>query len=142
MVGMAAEACRGRAKLPVCCRSRRRRRRCSDDRPLHSVASADSRAGLPGAFVGQDGLTLELAEPLWDRFDVFFIGGSTEWKLGPVARELAAEAKARGKHVHMGRVNSGKRVAYARLIGCDSVDGTFLKFAPTENLGRLRKWFE
>lgn len=98
--------------------------------------------GYPAAFVGQDGLTLELVEPLWDLLDVFFIGGSTEWKLGAVAREIVAEAKARGKHVHMGRVNSGKRVRYARLIGCDSVDGTFLKFAPTENLGRLRKWFE
>lgn len=61
----------------------------------------------------------------------------TEWKNGAAARDLAREAKARGKWLHMGRVNGGGRMRYARDIGCGSVDGTFLKFAPTENLGRL-----
>ncbi|QAY16193.1 DpdA-like tRNA-guanine transglycosylase [Arthrobacter phage Sonali] len=94
--------------------------------------------GYPAALVAQDGLE-DLVVP-WDDFDVLFIGGSTEWKLGPAARELVRQAKARGKHVHMGRVNSGKRYRYAESIGCDSVDGTFLRFAPTENLQRLRAW--
>ena len=30
----------------------------------------------------------------------------------------------RGKWVHMGRVNSTRRIRYAASIGCDSVDGT------------------
>ncbi len=94
--------------------------------------------GYPAALVAQDGLE-DLPVP-WDDFDVLFIGGSTEWKLGPAARELVREAKARGKHVHMGRVNSGKRYRYALDIGCDSVDGTFLTFSPTENLPRLMAW--
>lgn len=94
--------------------------------------------GYPAALVAQDGLE-NLPVP-WDDFDVLFIGGSTEWKLGPAARELIREAKARGKHVHMGRVNSGKRYRYALDIGCDSVDGTFLTFSPTENLPRLMAW--
>lgn len=78
----------------------------------------------------------------WHTFDVLFIGGSTEWKLGPGARALVAEAKRRGKWVHMGRVNSGRRWSYAEHIGCDSVDGTFLAFGPDLNMRRLRGWTE
>lgn len=65
-----------------------------------------------------------------------------EWKLGPDARGLVAAAKARDKWVHMGRVNSFKRIAYARHIGCDSVDGTFLIRGPDTNLKRLRGWLD
>jgi hypothetical protein len=78
----------------------------------------------------------------WDEFDVLFLGGSTEWKLGEAAAALTAEAKSRGKHVHMGRVNSRKRYRYARSIGCDSVDGTYLVFGPTVNLPKLLSWLE
>lgn len=94
--------------------------------------------GYPAALVAQDGLE-ELPVP-WASFDVLFVGGSTEWKLGAAARRLVAEAKRRGKRVHMGRVNSGRRWQYAEAIGCDSVDGTFLVFGPDKNLGRLLSW--
>lgn len=96
--------------------------------------------GIPAAFVGQDGA--ELDEDLdWDSFDVLFLGGSDAWKLGEGAAKLVAEAKRRGKWVHMGRVNSYKRYAYAASIGCDSADGTFLAFGPAKNLPRLLGWF-
>lgn len=94
--------------------------------------------GYPAAFVAQDGQE-SLSVP-WDDFDALFIGGSTEWKLGPHARTLVTEAKRRGKHVHMGRVNSARRWRYAEAIGCDSVDGTFLTFGPDVNLPRLISW--
>ncbi len=96
------------------------------------------RLGYKAALVAQDGLE-ELTVP-WDDLDVLFIGGSTEWKLGPHAAGLTREAKDRGKWVHMGRVNSFKRYSYAAGIGCDSVDGTFLAFAPAQNLARLETW--
>jgi len=96
--------------------------------------------GYPAALVAQDGL--EALQVPWDTFDVLFIGGSTEWKLGAAARALTAEAKARGKWVHMGRVNSGKRYRYAHSIGCDSVDGTYLTFGPNKNLPKLLAWKE
>jgi hypothetical protein len=64
----------------------------------------------------------------------------TEWKTGPDAQALVAEAKRRGKWVHMGRVNSQKRYEYARAIGCDSVDGTFLVADAESNLPRLLGW--
>lgn len=81
-----------------------------------------SNAGQPLALVAQDGLTVGGAP--WDEFAALFIGGSTEWKVGPDAERLVREAKRLGKHVHMGRVNGKRRFAYARSIGCDSVDGT------------------
>lgn len=94
--------------------------------------------GFPAALVAQDGL--ELLPVPWRSFDVLFVGGSTEWKLGGHARRLVAEAKRHGKGAHMGRVNSFRRIDYARHIGCESVDGTFLAFAPDTNLPRLFRW--
>jgi len=94
--------------------------------------------GYPAALVAQDGL--EALEVPWDEFDVLFLGGTTEWKLGPWARELTRQAKDRGKWVHMGRVNSERRYRYANAIGCDSADGTFLVFGPDKNLPRLKTW--
>lgn len=94
--------------------------------------------GYPAALVAQDGLE-DLDVP-WDTFDVLFIGGSTEWKLGAEARGLIIEAKARRKHVHMGRVNSERRYRYAQAIGCDSVDGTYLTFGPDLNLPAVLAW--
>ena len=105
--------------------------------------------GYPVAFVAQDGLTVSngvlLTEGFkssiaWQEFDCLFIGGTTKWKLGPQARAIAVEAKARGKWLHMGRVNSEKRFRYARAIGCDSVDGTYLTFGPDTNLPKLLGW--
>ena len=94
--------------------------------------------GIPAAFVAQDGQE-NLPVP-WDTFDVLFIGGSTNWKLGAEVRRLVIEAKAHGKPVHMGRVNSARRLRYAAHIGCDSADGTYLIFAPAMNLPRLLGW--
>lgn len=88
---------------------------------LHSL-------GLPVALVGQDGL--EPTAVPWDRLDAFFIGGSTEWKLGDPAATLAREAHDRGKLVHVGRVNSLRRIVYfARRMRdgqawCDTIDGS------------------
>jgi hypothetical protein len=96
--------------------------------------------GYPVAFVAQDGI--ENTRVPWREFDVLFIGGSTEFKLGPVSAHYAAQAKRRGKVVHMGRVNSHKRFRYAREIGCDSVDGTYLTFSPTGNLPKLLGWIK
>lgn len=94
--------------------------------------------GYPAAFVLQDGATDDLIP--WDDFDCLFIGGSTEFKLGPIVRQYVREAKARGKWVHMGRVNSERRWKYADAIGCDSVDGTYLTFGPDTNLPKLLAW--
>lgn len=94
--------------------------------------------GYRAAFVAQDGATIKNVP--WKEFDVLFIGGTTEFKLGSVARELAGQAKSLGMWVHMGRVNSRKRFRYAESIGCDSADGTYLIFGPDTNLPKLMSW--
>ncbi|WP_202033169.1 hypothetical protein [Nocardioides sp. WS12] len=71
--------------------------------------------GYPVAYVAQNGFA-ETDVP-WDEFDVLFIGGDDAFKLGPDGRTAVREAKARGKWVHMGRVNSEKRWLYADAIG-------------------------
>ena len=95
--------------------------------------------GYPAALVAQDGLEIHGPIP-WHDFDVLFIGGTTEWKLGPHARALVAEAKQRGKSIHMGRVNSLARLRYAAAIGCDSADGTYVAFGPDVNLPHILGW--
>lgn len=101
---------------------------------LHRIRSLS----VPAAFVLQDGVWFVP----WDDFDVLFIGGSTEFKLGPIAKDYAGEAVERGKRVHMGRVNSRKRLAYASSIGCSTSDGTFIAFGPDVNLPRVLRWLE
>jgi hypothetical protein len=96
--------------------------------------------GYPVAFVAQDGI--ENTRVPWKDFDVLFIGGTTGFKLGPIAAHYIRQAKRRGKTVHMGRVNSHKRFRYARQMGCDSVDGTYLTYSPTTNLPKLLGWIK
>ncbi|KAB8162941.1 hypothetical protein FH609_004235 [Streptomyces sp. 3MP-14] len=96
--------------------------------------------GIPAAFAAQDGCDL-LGVP-WDAFDVLFLAGSTGWKVGPVAEQLAREARERGKGVHMGRVNSRQRLGIAEWFGCDSADGTFLAFGPDKNWPQLSEWID
>lgn len=96
--------------------------------------------GWRAALVGQDGL--EDLEVPWDEFDAYFIGGSTDWKLSNASRDLAWEAAARGKWVHMGRVNSRKRLIKASEFQCASSDGTLLAYGPTIHLPKLRGWLQ
>jgi hypothetical protein len=98
------------------------------------------KLGYPAALVAQDGL--ESLEVPWSDFDVLFLGGSTGWKLGEHAAALTAKAVSQGKWVHMGRVNSFKRITYAKQIGCTSSDGTYISFGPSKNLPKVLSWLE
>ena len=93
-------------------------------------------AGYKAAFVAQDGFD---GAP-WSEFDALFIGGSTKFKLSQYAAGVISEANRLGKWTHMGRVNSYERLRYAEAIGCDSVDGTYLKFGPDVNTPKLERW--
>ncbi len=95
-------------------------------------------AGVPAALVVQDGATP--ANIPWDECDAIFIGGSTEWKLSPKARAIVLAAHARKKWVHMGRVNSMRRLYLALRMGCQSADGTFLAFRGRQGIYDLVRW--
>lgn len=96
-------------------------------------------AGYKAAFIAQDGATKDLP---WEDFDCLFIGGTTNWKLSQSAGDLIAEAKRNHKWVHVGRVNSYRRLNLISILGADSCDGTFLAFGPDKNLPRLLRWFD
>lgn len=95
------------------------------------------RHGFPVALVAQDGLTID-ATP-WGRMDAIFIGGSTEWKLGTRAFDLMQEARRRGLWVHVGRVNTRRRMD-AVCGYADSIDGSqFSRFPDTHIPWAVRK---
>jgi hypothetical protein len=94
--------------------------------------------GLPVALVLQDGIE-NLGVP-WSQIDALFIGGSTAFKLGPVAASIAREGKQRGLWVHCGCVNTRRRFRYAADIGCDSVDGTAFSNWPEIKIPKALRW--
>jgi len=96
--------------------------------------------GYPAAFVAQDGATFD-AMP-WQDFDVLFIGGTDTFKFSWDAITISRHARRRGKWIHYGRINSQRRWRLARAVGAQSADGTFLKFAPDQNMIRLTRWLE
>jgi hypothetical protein len=91
------------------------------------------------AFCAQDGWSEDTTP--WSCFDVLFVGGTTEFKFRG-GRAAVAAAKRRGKLTHMGRVNSMERLRAAASIGCDTADGTFLRFGPDVNTPKLLGWLD
>lgn len=81
-------------------------------------------AGWPLAYVCQDGQE-NLPIP-WAHIDAIFIGGSTDWKMSQSAAACVKAAKAMGKWVHVGRINTAGRYEHFRDMGADSCDGTGL----------------
>lgn len=91
--------------------------------------------GLPVALVLQDGMEnlARRARLTWEinegRLAAVFVGGTTSFKLGDVAACCCRQAKEAGLLVHVGRVNSFRRVLYfARRCrdegwSVDSIDG-------------------
>jgi hypothetical protein len=102
-----------------------------DSRPLLPRIRA---LGYPAALVAQPDMTVEMTP--WDEFDVLFVGGPNTWQHSEPLIALVHEAKRRGKWVHMGRVNTRRRIHYAESLGVDSVDGTILRFDPTRPIVR------
>lgn len=121
---------------------------------LHTIR----QLGFPPAFVAQDGLeALTSNHPAlrrsssgpkgghiwWDEdFDVLFIGGTNKWKFSKWSQLLVGIAKAEGKRVHIGRVNSLVKLRYCAELGADSTDGTYVKFGPDRNLPHVYDWLD
>ncbi len=96
--------------------------------------------GVPVAFVAQDGAE-DLDVP-WGRLRCLFVGGSTDWKLSQASRDLIGEAKRRGRWVHVGRVNSQKRVRWCVEAGADSFDGSGFGMFPAVNVPKGLAWID
>lgn len=75
----------------------------------------------------------------WEDVEAVFIGGDTPFKFCEEVRWIVRAAKTEGKWVHMGRVNSVKRMRYAMQIGCDSCDGSGMARFPNAVLFPMLK---
>jgi len=71
------------------------------------------------AFVAQDGY-----DGLPENADALFIGGTDSFKDSDDAISAVKDALAKGKHVHIGRVNGPTRFIKFHLIGAHTCDGS------------------
>ena len=95
--------------------------------------------GFPTALAAQDGLERWPWILRWFPYDALFVGGSTGWKMSPAADACIFAAQGRNKWVHVGRVNSIRRINHFKLVRVDSVDGTSLTYAPDRDFWRFQK---
>ncbi|KPC02239.1 hypothetical protein QO021_28935 (plasmid) [Pseudomonas amygdali pv. lachrymans] len=82
--------------------------------------------GIPGValLAVQDGMVPDDVRDLLNPGVGIFVGGSTEWKLR-TAHSWGLLARRRRCHLHIGRVNSAKRILLcSAAAGAHSVDGT------------------
>lgn len=102
--------------------------------------------GLPVALVLQDGLekfkNAARLPSTWDEIDAVFVGGSTKWKEGEHVVALIQEAKTRGKWVHVGRVNSLRRIQRFAELGADSFDGSGFSAWGDKRIKLAVKWID
>jgi len=75
-------------------------------------------------FVAQNGCSQEtMPDTLWDSIGCLFIGGDDEFKESQDAFSLIEEARIRNKWVHVGRVNTSRKIVYFHGLA-DSFDGS------------------
>jgi len=88
-----------------------------------SLAWAPRLEGVGPLYLAvQDGMSEDDVRPVLGNVAGVFVGGSTEWKLATAAAWRAL-AHAHGRRLHVGRVGSMRRVAWARLeVRADSID--------------------
>lgn len=77
----------------------------------------------PGLLAVQDGMEARHAAPLLGPQLGIFIGGTTAWKLATLP-QWCALGRERGCVVHVGRVNSAKRIHLCAYHGATSFDGS------------------
>lgn len=76
----------------------------------------------------------------WDEIGAIFVGGDDAYKLGTDVALIIAAARERGLWIHMGRVNTVRRLRHAAALGCDSVDGSGWARFRDAMLPRYSRW--
>ncbi|MBZ9715923.1 hypothetical protein [Deinococcus multiflagellatus] len=95
---------------------------------------------FPTAYIAQDG---QERLPLPDNANWLFLAGSDRWR-GQHGAALIAQARDLGYWgIHVGRVNSARRVRACTALGVDSCDGTYLRFTGVHRgLADVERWVE
>jgi hypothetical protein len=87
--------------------------------------------GVPLLLAVQDGMNGDDVRPHIGPWIGIFVGGSTPWKLA-TALAWGEIARTRSAYLHVGRVNTARRIALCHAAGADSFDGTSAsRFAST-----------
>jgi len=73
------------------------------------------------AYVLQDGATLGMVP--WAQIECLFVGGTDAFRDSSRCWEIVLEAKSQGKIIHIGRVNTPRRIVYWDRVA-DSFDGS------------------
>ena len=95
---------------------------------------------FPRSLVIQDGMGFDDWLAYRKSIDGVFIGGSTGFKLSRFVRTVVYDARSLGIPVHMGRVNSMRRIRYAIDIGCTSCDGSGFSKWPDTRIPKAVRW--
>jgi len=85
-------------------------------------------------FVLQDGLIIK--DIPWDKISAVFVGGTTKFKYSLLCWKALELAKKKGKHIHIGRVNTPKRIVYFHGMA-DTIDGSGLSRFETARIASL-----
>ena len=91
----------------------------------HSLEWLDRLRDYNGLFLlaVQDGMRVEHIEPFVGKRVGVFVGGTTDWKLDSLP-SWARLAHKHGAYLHVGRVNTARRIRYCSGFGVHSFDGT------------------
>lgn len=81
------------------------------------------RGVAPLLLAVQDGISPDDVRNLIGRDLGVFVGGTTDWKLMTM-QAWGAVARRAGAHLHVGRVNTSRRIALCSAAGADSFDGS------------------
>jgi hypothetical protein len=88
----------------------------------------------------QDGMQAADLEPIWDKINGLFVGGTLRWKVR-TGESWVQLARLHGKPCHIGRCGSVRRVRWAMRIGATSIDSA-LPLWSEENLDRFLRALE
>jgi hypothetical protein len=78
----------------------------------------------------------------WDEIGAIFVGGDDAYKDGVDVALIVFEARRRDVWVHVGRVNTRRRLAHAQALGASSVDGSGWVRFRSAMMPRLARWEE
>lgn len=93
---------------------------------------------MPAAYVLQEGV--ESVGVPHDADAVFIGGKAAAFKWSPIVRSIVGYAKAKGQHVHAGRVNSAQRAHLMADLGVDSYDGGQFTMFPDLKIPLHQVW--
>ncbi len=105
------------------------------------------RRGLTPALVLQNGMVADyrgvrFADELvpWAEIGAVFVGGDDDYKMSDHVAMIAFEARRRGLWIHVGRVNTVRRLRHAEALHADSADGSGWARFRDAMLPRFSRW--